>query len=253
MGHMKGGDEPVVAPVWGGLPRAVGPAGLINARVEDVLKFARMHLVGGVAEDGTRILSEESVAKMADYQTECPEKILLGDSWGLGWFRCDWNGHRAIGHDGNTIGQAAFLRLLPEAGIAVAVNTNVGSAITLYQDLYDEIFGALADVHLPEKFVIPADAPKVDIAPYVGAYSRASVQIDIYEEEGQPKMRTTLVGALAELEGAEPEVEDLHPVDEALFAIHSAEMDLDVPVRFYSLPTGEQYVHFGARATPKKA
>ena len=24
------------------------------------------------------------------------------------------------------------------------------------------------------------------------------------------------------------------------------------PVTFYSLPTGEQYVHFGARATPKR-
>jgi CubicO group peptidase (beta-lactamase class C family) len=252
MGHLKGGEEPVVAPVWGGLPRAVGPAGLINARAEDVLKFARMHLVGGVAADGTRVLSEESVAKMADYQAECPEKILLGDSWGLGWFRCDWNGHRAIGHDGNTIGQAAFLRLLPEAGIAVAMNTNVGSAIPLYQDLYDEIFAALVDVHLPDRFVVPSEPPAIDITPFVGTYSRASVQIDVYEEDGKAKMRTTLQGAIAELEGSEPEVEELTPVGEALFAVHPAEVDMDVPVRFYSLPTGEQYVHFGARATPKQ-
>ncbi|MFD0474987.1 serine hydrolase domain-containing protein [Nonomuraea thailandensis] len=114
MGHVKGGEEPVVAPVWG-LPRSVGPAGLITSTVTDVLAFARMHLAGGLAAGGTRVLGEESTAAMSAYQTDCPEKHLLGDSWGLGWFRCDWNGHRAHGHDGNTIGQAAFLRVLPEA------------------------------------------------------------------------------------------------------------------------------------------
>ena len=31
MGHLKGGDDPQVAPVWG-LPRSVGPAGLITSR-----------------------------------------------------------------------------------------------------------------------------------------------------------------------------------------------------------------------------
>ncbi|MBO0843746.1 MAG: beta-lactamase family protein, partial [Nocardioides sp.] len=39
MGHMKGGEEPVVAPVWA-LPRSVGPAGLITATATDVLAFA---------------------------------------------------------------------------------------------------------------------------------------------------------------------------------------------------------------------
>ena len=69
MGHLTGGDDPQTAPVWG-LPRSVGPAGLITSRPEDVLAFARMHLTSGLAQDGTRVLSEESVAAMADYQTE---------------------------------------------------------------------------------------------------------------------------------------------------------------------------------------
>ncbi len=200
MGHLEGGDDPKVAPVWG-LPRSVGPAGLITATATDVLAFARMHLNGGLAADGTRVLSEASVTAMADYQTDCPEKLLLGDSWGLGWFRCDWNGHRAIGHDGNTIGQAAFLRLLPEAGLAVSLNTNIGSAIPLFQDLYEEIFAELADVRLPDRFEVPSEPVDIDATPYVGTYARESVTEEVFIEDGKPFIRITVSGPVAEHRG----------------------------------------------------
>ncbi|MFE7226661.1 serine hydrolase domain-containing protein [Nocardioides sp. NPDC057577] len=253
MGHLGTGEDIAPAPVWG-LPRSCGPAGLITATAADVLAFARMHLSGGVAKDGTRVLSAESVAAMADFQVDCPEKDLLGDSWGLGWFRCDWHGARAIGHDGNTIGQAAFLRLLPEAGIAVSLNTNVASAIALYQDLFEEIFAELADVRLPDRFEIPVDAPEVDITPFLGEYSRESVLEEVLVLDGKPVMRTTVSGPVAELEGAsEPEVHELVPVAEAIFAVKPDKSAAYFPVRFYTLPTGERYLHFGARATPKKA
>ena len=75
-----------------------------------------MHLTGGRAADGTRILSEASVAAMAAHQADLPDKYILGDSWGLGWIRFGWDGQRLIGHDGNTIGQAAFLRCPARAG-----------------------------------------------------------------------------------------------------------------------------------------
>lgn len=253
MGHLGTGDDIAPAPVWG-LPRSCGPAGLITATAADVLAFARMHLSGGVAKDGTRVLSAESVAAMAAFQVDCPEKDLLGDSWGLGWFRCDWHGARAIGHDGNTIGQAAFLRLLPEAGIAVSLNTNVASAIAFYQDLFEEIFAELADVRLPDRFEIPADAPDVDITPYLGEYSRESVLEEVLVLDGKPVMRTTVSGPVADLEGAsEPEVHELVPVADAIFAVKPDKSEAYFPVRFYTLPTGERYLHFGARATPKKA
>ena len=58
VGHVaEEGADPKRAPVWG-LPRSLGPAGLISSTVADVLAFARMHLTGGVAADGTRVLSE---------------------------------------------------------------------------------------------------------------------------------------------------------------------------------------------------
>ncbi|TKK78985.1 beta-lactamase family protein [Herbidospora galbida] len=251
MGHVKGGDEPVVAPVWG-LPRAVGPAGLITSTVAEVLAFARMHLRGGLAADGTRVLSAESAAAMSAYQTDCPEKRLLGDSWGLGWFRCDWHGHRAYGHDGNTIGQAAFLRVLPEAGVAVALLTNGGHTHDLYVDLYDEIFAELTGVRLPEPFEPPAEPITTDLAPYAGTYERESVRMEVFDDDGKPTLRTILTGPLAGLEDDPVQTYEMTPVEPGLYAVRPEGMETWVPVTFYSLPTGEEYVHYGARATPKK-
>ena len=99
-------------PTWL-LARSMGPAGLITASVQDVLAFARMHLDGGLAADGTRVLSAASCEAMAGKEAELPDTHTLGDSWGLGWIRFGWDGERLLGHDGNTIGQSAFLRLLP--------------------------------------------------------------------------------------------------------------------------------------------
>ena len=112
-GHVDVTGDPVLAPVWQ-LPRSLGPAGLICSTPADVLAFARMHLTGGLAADGTRVLSAASAAAMTELQADLPDKYSLGDSWGIGWIRFGWDGQRLVGHDGNTIGQAAFLRVLPD-------------------------------------------------------------------------------------------------------------------------------------------
>jgi hypothetical protein len=75
-----------------------------------------------------------------------PDKHTLGDSWGLGWIRFEWGGRRLIGHDGTTIGQNAYLRLLPSHGLAVTLLTNGGHSQDLYQDLYIDGRSASADL-----------------------------------------------------------------------------------------------------------
>jgi dipeptidyl aminopeptidase/acylaminoacyl peptidase/CubicO group peptidase (beta-lactamase class C family) len=257
MGHDAGhGDqegEPVPAPAWQ-LPRSIGPAGLVTSTVADVLAFARMHLRRGVAADGTRVLSEESAAAMAAHQADLPDKIVLGDSWGLGWIRFGWGGHRLYGHDGNTLGQAAFLRVLPDGtggGLAVALLTNGGQSRDLYEDLYREIFAEVAGVELPERFAPPAEPVQVDIAPYVGRYERTSVVMEVEQGPEGPLLRTTLTGPLAELVPDPVEEHPLVPVGPALFAVRPPEAETWAPVTFYELPTGEPYLHFGVRATPR--
>ncbi len=253
-GHVEDGGEQVTAPVWQ-LPRSLGPAGLITATVADVLAFARMHLTGGLAADGTRLLSEVAIADMTAHQADLPDKLILGDSWGLGWIRFGWGvdgQSRVIGHDGNTIGQAAFLRILPEAGLAVTLLTNGGNTRDLYEDLYREIFLELAGVEIPAAFAPPAEPVEVDVAPYVGSYERASVLMEVMiGDQGEPRLRTTVRGPIAEMVPDPVDEYPMVPVGPGLFAVRPPGMETWAPVTFYELPTGERYVHYGVRATPR--
>lgn len=252
VGHVEADGEQVPTPVWD-LPRSVGPAGLIKSTVRDVLRFARMHLSAGCAADGTAVLSPESTAAMTRHEADLPDKFILGDSWGLGWIRFGWNGERLIGHDGNTLGQAGFLRLLPGQDVAVALLTNGGNTRDLYEDLYREVFREVAGVEMSEPFAPPAEPVEVDIAPYVGTYARSSVRMEVLagrDGEG-PTLRTTVLGPLAAMVPDPVDEYPLVPVGPALFAVKPPEADTWAPVTFYELPTGERYVHFGVRATPR--
>jgi dipeptidyl aminopeptidase/acylaminoacyl peptidase/CubicO group peptidase (beta-lactamase class C family) len=245
VGH-PGGDEP--AATWVG-PRAIGPAGLINSTVREVLAFARLHLTGGLAPDGTRLLSAAGVAAMTESQVALPERHPVADSWGLGWMRMGWDGRRLIGHDGNTIGQSAFLRLLPEAGLAVTLLTNGGNTRDLFQDLFRELFTELADVAPPPPLAPPDEPVPVDIAPHVGTYERAGERLEVIAEG--PVLRTTETGALAEV-SPDPVTEyPLVPIEENLFLARDPASSAWLPVTFSELPNGERYVHFGVRATPR--
>lgn len=256
VGHEERDGEVVTVPVWQ-LPRSIGPAGLVTSSAADVLSFARMHLVGGLAADGTRVLSAESVAAMAAHEADLPDRIVLGDSWGLGWIRFGWGGQRLVGHDGNTIGQAAFLRVLPDpdgdGGLAVVLLTNGGHTRDLYEDLYREVFAELAGVDLPERFAPPAsvDPAVADVSPYVGRYERSSVVMEVEDGPDGPIVRTTLTGPLAELEDDPVDTYPLVPVAQGLYAVRPEGIETWMPVTFYELATGERYVHFGVRATPR--
>jgi hypothetical protein len=241
---------PAPAPVWG-LPRSLGPAGLINSTAADLLGFARAHLTGGVAPDGSRWLNEATATAMAAKHADLPDKYSLGDSWGLGWIRFDWNGHRLIGHDGNTIGQAAFLRMLPSDGLAVALLTNGGNTRDLYEELYREIFAELADVDMPRSIKPPAEPVSVDVSAHLGTYERAGVTMEVLERDGGAVLRTTITGPLAALLPEPTEEYPMTPVRQDLYVVKSPHAQTWAPVTFYSLPTGERYLHFGVRATPK--
>ena len=142
VGHLKPpGGELQVAPVWG-IFRSAGPAGLIHATPREVLRFAELHLADGVTTDGTRVISAESAQAMRRPQVAVPDVYTLGSHWGLGWILMTWDGREVYGHDGGTIGQSAFLRIVPDAGIAICLLTNGGHTQDLFRDLYNEILGS---------------------------------------------------------------------------------------------------------------
>ena len=251
VGHVSEGSEaPQRAPVWT-LPRSMGPAGLICSTPRDVLGFARLHLTGGLTQEGTRLLSETSAAAMTDLQADLPDKFTLGDSWGLGWIRFGWNGRRLIGHDGNTIGQSAFLRMLPDEGLAVTLLTNGGSTTDLYEDLFREIFAELADVDMPRPLAPPADPVHVDARQHTGTYERAGARLEVQVGADGPVLRTTVTGPLAELSPEPTKEYAMVPVEPNLFVVREPQSQTWTPVLFYELQTGAKYLHFGVRATPK--
>ncbi|MGW2445777.1 serine hydrolase [Streptomyces sp. NPDC001675] len=252
VGHVVEDALPALTPAWG-LPRSLGPAGLIHSTTADVLRFARLHLTGGLAPDGTRVLGEAAVADMAARHADLPDRHMLGDSWGLGWIRMSWDGQRLVGHDGNTLGQSAYLRLLPEQGLAVTLLTNVRDARRLYQDLFREIFAELAGVELPRPLQPPAEPVTVDVLPYAGRYERAGMTYDVIPGDGAPLLRATVTGPLADLMPHTVREYPMAGIEDGLFAVHDPDTGSWLPVTFYALPTGERYLHFGVRATPKAA
>ncbi|WP_327358229.1 serine hydrolase [Streptomyces sp. NBC_01304] len=246
MGHDAQGDaDPRPVPAWG-LPRSAGPAGLITASAADVLTFARMHLAGGQG-----VLSQSGTEAMTRREVDLPDAHTLGDSWGLGWIRFDWDGHRLIGHDGNTLGQSAFLRLLPDQDLAVVLLTNGGATHDLYLELFREIFADLAGVDMPPPLEPPAEPVEVDVERHLGHYERAGTRIDILAGAEGPRLRQTVTGPLAHLMPEPVQEFDLVPVADGRFAVRPPGTRSWIPVTFYGLPTGERYLHHGVRATPK--
>ncbi|WP_240759943.1 serine hydrolase domain-containing protein, partial [Phytoactinopolyspora endophytica] len=252
VGHVHEGHEaPRRAPVWV-LPRSAGPAGLIASTVGDVLSFARMHLAGGTGPDGTRLLSQKSAAAMQAEEVRLPDPYTLADSWGLGWFRLDWNGTRLIGHDGNTIGQSAFLRILPEQDMAVTLLTNGGHTRDLYETLIREVFRETAGVEMATPLTPPDAAVDADIAPHVGTYERTGARIDVWQADTGPRLRLTSTQEVAGLDQEVKEL-DLVPVRENLYLVRLPGAETWTPVTFYALSDGSPYMHLGVRATPKVA
>ncbi|MBV8932072.1 MAG: beta-lactamase family protein [Kutzneria sp.] len=163
--------EPRPVPVWA-LTRSTAPAGAMLAMSpRDLLVFARMHLSGGIGQEGTVILSETSVDMMRQRQVELPDLGRLGDAWGLGWDIFDTPSGPVIGHDGGALGQTAFLRVVPGCDVAVAVLTNGGNSFPLYTEIVVPVLRELAGVELPALPVPDPRAPRIDASRYIGTYS----------------------------------------------------------------------------------
>lgn len=256
MGHLgEPGQDPDPAPSWDLMPRSAGPYGRVIATAGDLARLARLHLAGGVAQDGTRILSEETIALMQGRVVDSPDKwSVSADGWGLGWTLYDWNGVQGYGHDGASIGQYGYLRVVPSAGVAIALLTNGGGARELYAALYRELLAELAGVTMPDAFAPPAKPPVVDFAPLVGTYRREGVIITVTERDGAGRMVYEFVDGMKDF--SEPLQIELVPVTESVFAgtgVGAAFSEGYMPVIFSALLDGTGCVYIGMRCGPKVA
>ena len=251
VGHLaEANQDPRPVPVWM-LPRSCSPAGGVVSAARDVLTFARLHLSRGLAADGNRVLSVEAVDSMQAEYILLPDRYSFGDSWGLGWDRREWDGHRLVGHDGATLGQSAFLRVLPAVGLVAVLLTNGGHTGDLYQDLFREVFAELAGVNMARPLIPPSSPPELDPSPYLGCYERTSSRLDVLQHTSGLILRSTNTSPFASLEPNPVQEFDLVPVRQDLFTVRKPGRQTWTPVTFYRLPDGTPYLHLGARAHPK--
>ena len=145
--------------------RPLERAGRLDARdapARPARRSPQMHMDDGKAADGTQVLAPGTAAAMHDRAGRPARPRPDGHSWGLGFELFDTADGAIIGHDGSTIGQTPFLRIVPEAGVAVALLTNGGDIISLYQDLVGHVLDELADIHAARRSRCRRPTPERD-------------------------------------------------------------------------------------------
>jgi CubicO group peptidase (beta-lactamase class C family) len=249
MGHIQpepGGDY-VPAPIWA-MARSNAPAGsMLAMRPRDLVAFARMHLEDGVAADGTQVLAAGTAARMTAREVGLPELGLMGTSWGLGFERFDTPAGTIVGHDGSTIGQGAFLRMVREAGLAVALLTNGGDTVSLYRDVVGHVLGELSDVALPALPVPPVEPQRIDAGRYIGTYSADVFDLTVsQDEENRIWIEQVPKGVFVEMGGQVERTELVHYRDDMLIPIE-ADRGMHMPHAFLGDDgTGRAlYLHLG--------
>jgi CubicO group peptidase (beta-lactamase class C family) len=215
VGHTPGPDgEPVPVKRWF-LDRSGGPAGAIVATAADVVAFARLHIEGGRTPSGDQILSPESVQAMQAEQIRMlgSEEAAFGLGWGLGRV----GDERTISHNGGTLGQAAFLVVLPDHGFAVCLLTNGPTGGAVWQQVADHVFTQVLGMEPPKPRMplMPDEAPDVDLTKYEGTFVRKAVHTT-FKVEGEALMATMeFVGVPYDLTPPPPMA--LKPVDAETF------------------------------------
>ncbi|PZA23139.1 serine hydrolase [Modestobacter versicolor] len=257
VGHVPDPEDParlVVSPTWA-LWRAFGPMGsAVVCSAGDVLRFVRLHLDGGVAPDGARLLDAGLAASMLEQQVALVDDSVLGQAWGLGWILDHWGDVAVIGHDGNSIGQNAFMRVAPQERFGFCLQTNTESALNLYRELAGWLFGERLGVGPRPDPAALDDEAVADPARYTGTYEREGLTFQVRaDDDGRLLATVTPTHAVAESQGWPPMVDlPLRPVardDSFLLKLPVADADL-LAVFFDPEDAGGRpsHLHYGARA-----
>jgi CubicO group peptidase (beta-lactamase class C family) len=173
VGHIVVEGKAQVARPWA-LERAIYPAGGITCHVKDLLRYARFHLGDGRAENGTRLLSLESLTMMHSPQVTLWE----GESWGLSWGIVDEiEGARQVRHGGGTKGQLSLLVLVPEHDLAVVILTNADRGGLITDEVRRWALKELLGLEAPR--AKPLDDAEEELAQYAGQYRGYFTDLDL--------------------------------------------------------------------------
>ncbi|SDW76619.1 CubicO group peptidase, beta-lactamase class C family [Amycolatopsis xylanica] len=187
VGHVQTGEEVVPTNEWA-VSYSSTPSGshlAISAR--DLLEFVRLHL----SDPALAALREPEVESVPDFGGG-----VIG--WGLGWMRYPGG---VVGHTGVSKGQKAFLRVVPSAGVAVAVLTNSTGGEPLAHEIFGGVLRDLAGVDTAPLPVPPPDPAALDVDRMCGIYRSTRYRITLSSEQDRAFL------TFRSLTGAEERVE----------------------------------------------
>lgn len=221
VGHVPGpGGRPMVPPVVV-MEYAQAPAGsLTTSTAAELVRFAQMHLRGGVGPDGSAVLSPASARAMQETQVPLPSLGSGDGRMGLGWIIDTWGGKKVIGHTGGTIGQLSFLQCVPDESLALVLLTNSMTGGLLWRDLARWLFEELAGLSVPTPPKAADPPPKLNLDSYAGNYERYGVRQTITVDGNTLLLQQELTGEMADMQRGQPPAPPikLRPIDKERFA-----------------------------------
>jgi CubicO group peptidase (beta-lactamase class C family) len=107
---------------------AVGPAGSINANLNDMVRWVKLQLSDG-SLDGRRVVGAANLEQMHEPQMVMRERerdpeIILR-TYAMGWFVESYRGRKRVHHGGNIDGFSAMVTFLPAERIGVVALANM--------------------------------------------------------------------------------------------------------------------------------
>ena len=245
-GHRhRNGDVDVIP--WA-LARFNVPIGGIIADAGDLLEFARLHLAGGKTADGKQVVPTRALAEMREGQVEVPG---TDDERGLGWELTCWGDKQVLAHDGDTIGQRSFLRLVPDDDLAIVVLTNSARGAHVAAGVLDQLAKELVGEEVPR---LPDPLPvddRPDPTACSGIYERLHQRLAIAGGDGSTLRMTIIPDELFAAAGMRERTLTLEPVDADRFVTTDPETGVPALVTMVRSDDDAErpdYVHFGRRA-----
>jgi hypothetical protein len=162
----------------------------------------------------------------------------------------DWSGNGELdvfGHDGSTIGQAAWLRYHSKSGTVFALLTNGGNGKAVASELLREVFGEAAGI-APRPAPVARPGLKLNASRYVGRYVNVMESVDVMEEDGELVATITPSPAAAVIAGTRRVT--LAPVSDELM-VGVAPGYTEAATYHFLMPDSEgraQILHSGVRA-----
>lgn len=130
-GHRVAGDRLVPLPVGSPyrLPHAITPASDVHCSIDDLARFARLHL--------------DALRERETPLTKSCVSVLHNPRHGCGWFPLKIAGHTARWHNGSSGTFFAVMAIWPEHDLAVVVMTNAGNGERACMEIAESLFRAI--------------------------------------------------------------------------------------------------------------